>query len=219
MKKTFVLDRVPGAPVSTDDLLSDLQRVSKVAGTNIVSQKLYSELGKYDATTLSRRFGSWNKAVIAASLGVANEINYSDAQLFENIIHLWEHYGRQPRLAELKVSPSAISDSPYKRRFGSWIHALEQFVAQANAEELQAPSKSAAATGRRTSRDSSLRLRFHVLKRDNFTCRACGANPPAKPGLLLQVDHIIPWSNGGETIEDNLQTLCEACNRGKSNVL
>jgi 5-methylcytosine-specific restriction endonuclease McrA len=36
---------------------------------------------------------------------------------------------------------------------------------------------------------------------------------------LLHVDHIKPWSHGGETIEDNLQTLCATCNLGKSNVL
>ncbi|MBI2714667.1 MAG: HNH endonuclease [Rhizobiales bacterium] len=219
IKKTFTLDRVQGAPVSTDDLLSDLRRVSEVGGTNVISQKLYSELGKYAATTLSRRFGSWNKAVAAAGLEFANEINYSDARLFENIMRLWEHYGRQPRRAELALPPSVISQGAYRRRFRSWIDTLEQFIAQANVEELQAPPRSEASIGRRTSRDPSLRLRFRVLKRDNFTCRACGANPPAKPGLHLHVDHVIAWSNGGETIDENLQTLCEACNLGKSNVL
>lgn len=219
MKKIYTLDRVQGAPASTVDLLSDLRRVSETAGTSIISQKLYSQLGKYSATTISRRFGSWNKAVIAAGLQVANELNYSDARLFENIMRLWEHYGRQPRRAELAIPPSEISQGAYRRRFRSWIDALEQFVAQANAEELQAPTKGEVAAGHRTLHDPSLRLRFRVLKRDNFTCRACGANPPAKPGLQLHVDHIVSWSKGGETIEDNLQTLCEACNLGKSNVL
>jgi len=40
-----------------------------------------------------------------------------------------------------------------------------------------------------------------------------------KQGLSLHVDHIEPWSRGGKTIEENLQTLCEKCNLGKSNVL
>jgi len=31
------------------------------------------------------------------------------------------------------------------------------------------------------------------------------------------VDHITAWSNGGETILENLQTLCSDCNLGKSN--
>ncbi|MBE5769482.1 MAG: HNH endonuclease [Clostridiales bacterium] len=29
---------------------------------------------------------------------------------------------------------------------------------------------------------------------------------------------MIPWSKGGQTTIDNLQTLCESCNLGKSNV-
>jgi hypothetical protein len=60
-------------------------------------------------------------------------------------------------------------------------------------------------------------LRYDVLKRDNFKCRICGFG--AEDGVKLHVDHIIPVSRGGKTIESNLQTLCERCNFGKSNKL
>ena len=33
---------------------------------------------------------------------------------------------------------------------------------------------------------------------------------------LLKIDHIIPVAKGGQTVEDNLQTLCWKCNRAKS---
>ena len=33
----------------------------------------------------------------------------------------------------------------------------------------------------------------------------------------MQGDHIIPWSRGGRTVEDNLQMLCRKCNNSKSN--
>ena len=33
----------------------------------------------------------------------------------------------------------------------------------------------------------------------------------------IQVDHIVPWSKGGETEESNLQTKCKKCNLGKGN--
>jgi hypothetical protein len=58
-------------------------------------------------------------------------------------------------------------------------------------------------------------LRFDVLKRDNYTCRLCGASPQTQPGLALEVDHITPRSKGGNNDPINLWTLCFACNRGK----
>lgn len=69
------------------------------------------------------------------------------------------------------------------------------------------------------SRDPSTRLRFEVLYRDRFTCRFCGASPTKDPSVTLHVDHIIPWSKGGETSLNNLQTLCSKCNLGKSDLL
>lgn len=61
------------------------------------------------------------------------------------------------------------------------------------------------------------RLREFIKKRDNFTCRSCGNSIHEEPNLLLEIDHIVPVSKGGYTIEENLQTLCWKCNRAKSN--
>ena len=58
-------------------------------------------------------------------------------------------------------------------------------------------------------------IRYEVLKRDGFRCRICGAT--AQDGVRLEVDHIIPVSKGGKSIMENLQTLCERCNKGKGN--
>ena len=32
----------------------------------------------------------------------------------------------------------------------------------------------------------------------------------------MEGDHIVPWSKGGETLQDNCQMLCKNCNRHKS---
>lgn len=56
-------------------------------------------------------------------------------------------------------------------------------------------------------------LRYDILRRDGFRCRICGSC--ASDGVKLEVDHIIPVSKGGKSTMDNLQTLCERCNRGK----
>ena len=59
-------------------------------------------------------------------------------------------------------------------------------------------------------------LRYNVLKRDNFTCVLCGVS--SKDGAKLHVDHIIPIAKGGKTVMSNLQTLCDRCNIGKSDI-
>lgn len=151
----FRLERVHGAPVSNEEILTDIRHAATLAGTNVISQRLYSELGRISATTATRRFGTWNKAVIAAGLETANEINISDARLFENLMLLWEHYGRQPRRAELARAPSVISQGAYRRRFQSWMDALTQFVSYANARDVIPSSPVDAATGHQTGRDLS----------------------------------------------------------------
>jgi hypothetical protein len=61
------------------------------------------------------------------------------------------------------------------------------------------------------------KLREFIKERDNFTCCNCGNSIHIEPNLLLEIDHIIPVSKGGYTVEENLQTLCWKCNRSKSN--
>lgn len=55
-------------------------------------------------------------------------------------------------------------------------------------------------------------LRWKILERDKFTCQYCGQKAPNVP---LEVGHIKPIEEGGESTEENLITSCWACNRGK----
>jgi len=57
------------------------------------------------------------------------------------------------------------------------------------------------------------RLRYRILRRDNFTCRYCGT---VAPDVHLEVDHVQPRSLGGCDEPWNLVTACVDCNRGKS---
>ena len=57
------------------------------------------------------------------------------------------------------------------------------------------------------------RIRYQVLSRDNFRCRACGRG--ANDEVKLTVDHVRPVDWGGTNDISNLLTLCEECNRGK----
>ena len=54
-----------------------------------------------------------------------------------------------------------------------------------------------------------------MFKRDKFVCQYCGRSAP---DVVLEVDHIVPVSKGGDNSMLNLITSCRDCNRGKSNV-
>jgi 5-methylcytosine-specific restriction endonuclease McrA len=121
----------------------------------------------------------------------------------------------------------------YSRYFGSWRKALESFVnyinsdsnsyelcktREKNSNKLIEANKEDDIIKHSTKRDINLRLRFLVMKRDNFKCCICGASPAKDSTVELHIDHIVPWSKGGETELDNLQTLCSKCNLGKSDL-
>lgn len=59
----------------------------------------------------------------------------------------------------------------------------------------------------------SKRTRYEVLRRDNHTCRYCGASAP---DATLTVDHVVPTSLGGSDTPDNLVSACRDCNSGKA---
>jgi hypothetical protein len=218
----FKLMHTSGVPVSDEDLLRDLRSVAGMSGQATVKYSDYESRGKYSATSQANRFGSWNNALLRAGLTISRRVRLDVSELFENLLVLWQHFGRQPTLEEASTTPSRISGSTYQRRFGSWPKALNAFVDYANGKGAEvAESRVVIATGaiRRTPRDPSLRLRWRVLQRDNFKCCGCGSSPAITLGVELHVDHVHPWSEGGETVLENLQTLCSKCNLGKSNLL
>lgn len=57
-----------------------------------------------------------------------------------------------------------------------------------------------------------IKLRWGVMREDNYTCKMCGARD--RP---LHVDHIVPRANGGGNDRSNLQCLCDKCNLKKGN--
>ncbi|MDO8454583.1 MAG: HNH endonuclease [Sulfurimonas sp.] len=222
MIKEFEFIRPLNTLVSEEEIISDLKSVAKQLGKETVTQSAYGKLGKYDCTTVSRKFGTWNKALKIANLSFSNEVNISDERLYENILNIWQHFGRQPRRRDLTSEISEFSQGPYNRSFKTWTNALQSFVDYANGEDLKMPNTNENnidnKRSKTTGRDPSLRLRYRVLQRDYFTCKQCGASPSKNPNVVLHIDHIIPWSKNGETVLENLQTLCSNCNLGKSNL-
>jgi 5-methylcytosine-specific restriction endonuclease McrA len=217
--------------VTDDELLDDLRRSAKNLGLETITMAKYEKIGKAHPSTIQRRFGSWPNALELAGLQPSrSKIGITDEELFENIKSLWMNLGRQPRYNEVKAPNSQFSAGTYENRFGSWSKTLSRFVgwvnsassdqAQQNVEEEQNATNSTlqiSSVRRRTRREISDRQRFRILVRDDFRCKACGASPLIQPGVELHVDHILPWSKGGETTDDNIESKCKQCNLGKGN--
>ncbi len=224
--------------IKDEVLLADLVRVATELNNPNITISDYEKYGKYTHVTMGVRFGSWNKAKEKANLEVTYVINNSNEDLFQNIVDLWTLLGRQPKYGEVISPNSKFNGSTYARRFGSWRAALEAFIEYVNLDNsteeseetnsqlipLNVSSKNSTTTPKevkikRTPRGINLRLRWTILKRDNFSCKKCGRSPAKDSSIILHIDHIIPWSKDGETIIENLETLCEQCNLGKSNLI
>lgn len=206
--------------ITDEDLKKDLRRVASELNKGSLTQREYKEQGKFGVTTVIRRFGGWSMAAQSAGLKKTRASNLTKEELFENLESVWIKLGRQPSYGEVQKPLSLFHVASYDRKFGSWRAALEEFVEFVNSDdEIEKDNEEhKQIKTRRTSRTINLRLRFRVMKKDGFKCKICGKAPANDPNIVLEVDHVKPWSDGGETIEENLQTLCFSCNQGKSNL-
>lgn len=204
--------------ISDRDIIYDLQRVINDNHLETLTMKQYSYYGKFDCSTVVRRFSTWNDALRIAGIEI-NQQFWSEKDLFINLENVWRKKGVQPRRRDMDDKTlSAISSGAYLRKYGKWSNALEEFVKFINEEQIDTIlyENKNEIKKHKTTRDINLRLRFKVLQRDNFKCCACGKSPATDSNVELQVDHIMPYAKGGETEIDNLQTLCKQCNSGKS---
>lgn len=173
-----------------EELFSEMQRLWEKYGR----QPTYGEMnrdGNISGGVFQRRFGSWMQAVhdFCADRQSLNEEE-----------------------TPIEVSPEIEVEPSPPPAF------LEQ-PASTLADTIATPAKTILVDARRV---AGKHLRFQVLQRDSFQgihrCVICGRSPQ-KHGVVLHVDHIVPWSRGGLTVLENLQTACEDCNLGKSDSL
>ena len=206
-----------------DELVADLRLVANKLQKEAVTSREYDQQGKFNSHIFERRFGSWLNALEKTGLQKTRNYNITDEEAFQNLENIWIKLGRQPIREELCAPLSKYSGSFYEYRFGTWQKALEKFVAYINNEESSSLEEIKTleidpGTQHKTKRGINLQLRFIVMRRDNFKCKNCGRSPATDPTIILHVDHIKAWANGGETILENLQTLCSKCNVGKSDL-
>jgi hypothetical protein len=215
--------------VETNALLADIRRVAGILDTRKLTLQQYKKEGVYSAAVVYRLLGTWKDAVRAAGLEAGWNYAISDEELFDNMERVWRHLGRQPTMDEMNPPLSRYSHATYASRFGGYRKALEAFVTAVNAPPLATDTidvepllpedgRNAPILRHKTQRKPGWRLCFLTVRRDGHRCKSCGRSPATEPGVVLEIDHIKPWSQGGETVLENLQTLCRMCNGGKSNL-
>ena len=212
-----------------DEILNTLKNISKNIGNNCITVNDFRKSKTpFGYETILKRFGSFRKAVELAELETSNHgKRYTDDECFENLLNVWTFYKRQPEYREMGKYPSVVGGKAYVGRWGSWIKSLEAFIKKLQNNDTIIPINNEKniinyeitvhKKSNEDKRDIPIGLRFNVLKRDNYKCKICGGSPAIDNNIQLQVDHIYPFSKGGKTMLENLQTLCKDCNLGKSN--
>ena len=56
--------------------------------------------------------------------------------------------------------------------------------------------------------------RMQIIQRDNATCYLCNQ---VIPFAEIELDHLIPYSRGGDSSPQNLSVSCLSCNRSRGN--
>jgi hypothetical protein len=221
--------------IGIDELKRDMIRVSQIIGKKSVTRAEYESHGYYAASTFVAKFETWFKALEAVGLEKTRVYGLTKEDYFINLREVWIKLGRQPYYSEISKPVSKYSAGAYEKRFGTWRKALEEFIIYINNEEdsevpegndiVEEWENDSLLTDQpnninthRTKRNITKKMRFLVLQRDYFKCKICGRSPSTDPKTNLHIDHILPWSKGGETELDNLQTLCSECNIGKGNI-
>lgn len=58
-------------------------------------------------------------------------------------------------------------------------------------------------------------MRETIIRRDSGVCVYCGRRCGSPGRRELELDHVIPYTDGGPTTPKNLVVACRSCNRSK----
>ncbi len=225
-------------------MIDELEKVAKAFSYIEFGWRDFDKVAGISANVVKKEFGGWKRALSALKESLnqkglelsprpfaPNRI-HSDKGMFEEMDRIWRNLGHRPSRNEWESSEPKISYNTYKQRFGGWQSACLKFIeykmgGQILSDQEIEDRKTLKDNGTRTeiiskagrSRTITLADRLKVLDRDDFRCVLCGRTPATELGVKLHIDHKIPFSQGGESRVDNLQTLCQDCNLGKSDTL
>lgn len=196
-KEKAGLKRREHPSISDEEYFKNLEEVWIKLGRQPHFSDMRIPFSKYSGSGYVHNFGTWRKTLERFIEYVNKEETTTED---ENSILIKEGILPQATIIEYpneKLVSESVDKKPLAKR----------------AKSSQEPTNK-----HRTKREVNDRLRFRVMRRDNFKCQYCGRSPATDPKIILHVDHIIPWSKDGETTFENLRTLCSNCNIGKGNL-
>ena len=202
--------------LSDGDLVDALQAAAETFDLRYFTSTEYDGLSgkRPHSATVIHRLGSWKKALSLIGISGGRERQYSPEQLVQNLEAVWKELGYPPGKRQIATLGEKISESPYRRHWGSSRTACES-LAGFHKGKLSREKLLAGDLSEHNRTAIPLNDRWAVLKRDHYRCVLCGASPSNDHNVELEIDHIIPVAKGGGNELENLQTLCWKCNQGK----
>jgi hypothetical protein len=206
--------------LSDDEIIVALQEAAETFGSKYFTSTGYDGLPgeRPHSATIIERFGSWKKALSLIGIEGGRERRYSPEQLVQNLEEVWKKLGYPPGRRRVATLGARISESPYRRHWGSLRNTCESLAAFHNGK-LSRETLLAGNSSKPKRKTIPLSIRWAVQKRDHNRCVLCGACPSSDHSVELEVDHIIPVAKGGGDEMENLRTLCWKCNQGKKDRL
>lgn len=225
----FSLDRPHAQRYADEKILDELRRVAGIYQNQRFSRRDFDKRAEYcKGSVVLARFGSWQAALDAAGMKltvVQKDRHFiSNDELFAEMEAVWHRVGHRPSKNDWEFQKPKYNYSTYKARFGGWVNACAAFIEHISENgravtQIAAPAETTSTRVTPKGEDNRgvpIKLRYRILTRDNYRCVLCGRSPALELGVRLHIDHVIPFSRGGKTSEQNLRTLCESCNWGKA---
>jgi len=218
----FCKSPVKPGKLTKPEIINTLKSFFRINNNQSFTMREYDKWSNkpISAGAISKIFGNWTEAMRQAGLKSSRNRKKDLVEMVEIFKDAWEHFDAPPSGKQLDEYLKSIS-APYTYRvychtFGNIGLLIERIIEHQKGKisdsELCSPY-----TPKYKREPISDKTRYKVLQRDNYQCVKCGASPKVNPNVILEIDHIIPVTKGGDNNLSNLQTLCKKCNRGKSN--
>lgn len=213
-----------GSIRTKQEIIDSLKQFARERGTSSFTRIEYDAWSHRAlcASQIAHRFGSWAVAMERAGLDPMWRPSKNPIEMVEIFMDCWEEQDDAPTVKalsnHLKRMGSKYTVHMYTHYFGG-VRRLAQRVSifqLGKISEAQLAERYISEANPR--RSMSPKLRLTVLTRDKFCCLLCGRSAKVH-GVALEIDHKIPVTHGGSNDMENLQTLCEDCNRGKGDNL